>query len=298
MFAVCHDRKGMILVIHHFTYGPVTPALAYVMSCTGSLLGLLCTARASTFSGRSRARWLIFGAFAIGGTGVWVMHFIAMLGFTVGGATIRYDIPLTLLSAVISVLVVGIGLFVVDAGEIKPYALIIGGAITGLGVAAMHYTGMAAMHMNTTLRYDRHTVTASVLIAVAAAIAALWAAFRVRGNWATAGAALIMGVAVSSMHYTGMAAMSVHGGASAHSLSGAQPMQFLVPLIVGISLSTICLATAVGTAPTAREMQARTELLDRVARRREGPWNGGPGTDGRPVHGDVPRWRQPPDPRP
>ena len=111
----------------------------------------------------------------------------------------------------------------------------------------------------------------SVLIAVGAATAALWAALRVRGVWATTGAALIMGVAVSSMHYTGMSAMSVDGSAGATEPHGAPPLGFLAPLIVGIAVSTICLLTAVAVAPSQREMQAETELMSRVRQRQNQP---------------------------
>jgi NO-binding membrane sensor protein with MHYT domain len=257
--------------IHHFTFGALTPGLAYAMSGAGSLLGLLCTTRARLLTGAAQARWLMFGALAIGGTGIWVMHFIAMLGFSITGATIRYDIPLTLLSAVIAVVVVGFGLLIVGLSDLTGPTLLLGGMITGVGVAAMHYAGMAAMHANIRIRYDAATVAFSVLIAVGAATAALWAALRVRGGWATTGAALIMGVAVSSMHYTGMAAMSVEGSPGTGMPSGASPLRFLAPLIVGIAVSTICLLTAVAVAPSQREMQAESELMDRIRRRQNQP---------------------------
>ncbi|MBA3799981.1 MAG: hypothetical protein H0X18_12985, partial [Geodermatophilaceae bacterium] len=78
--------------IEHFAYGVLTPILAYAMSFIGSLLGLQCTARARFATGRSRVGWLLLAAVSIGGTGVWVMHFIAMLGFRVTGMDIRYGV--------------------------------------------------------------------------------------------------------------------------------------------------------------------------------------------------------------
>jgi NO-binding membrane sensor protein with MHYT domain len=80
------------------------------MSCLGAFLGLRCASRALASSGASRARWLTLGAFSFGATGIWVMHFIAMLGYTIPGETIRYNVPVTILSVVIAVLAVGIGL--------------------------------------------------------------------------------------------------------------------------------------------------------------------------------------------
>src|SRR5258708_90001 len=119
--------------VNHFTHGPLTPVLAYVMSCMGSMLGLRLTAQAHATSGGSRIRWLIGAAISIGGTGVWVMHFIGMMGFDVDGTQIRYDVPLTAASAVVAIVVVGAGLFLVSYGNGRVVFLLGGGLLTGLG---------------------------------------------------------------------------------------------------------------------------------------------------------------------
>ncbi|MGW4741015.1 MHYT domain-containing protein [Nocardia xishanensis] len=232
-----------VLDIHHFTYGWLTPILAYIMSFTGSLLGLQCAARARAAEGR--AGWLVLAAFAIGGTGIWVMHFIAMLGFSIRGTEIRYDVPLTLLSAATAIVVVGIGLFVVVTPRPTLVALFAGGAVTGLGVAAMHYLGMFAMKSSATISYDLATVVLSVAIAVIAATVALWFTLRVNGFLATTGAAGIMGLAVCGMHYTGMASMHAHHAGHDGPVAGTGAMQLLAPLIVGISIVTMMLLIAV-----------------------------------------------------
>jgi NO-binding membrane sensor protein with MHYT domain len=260
--------------IHHFTFGALTPGLAYIMSCAGSLLGLLCTTRAQVLTGRSRIQWLMAGALAIGGTGVWVMHFIGMLGFSVSSTTIRYDIPLTLFSAMIAIVAAGIGLYIAGARSVSAERLLLGGLLTGLGVAGMHYTGMTAMNMNAVISYSPTVVIASIGIAIVAATAALWAALHLRNTRATIGAALIMGVAVSAMHYTGMLAMHVKGVEGVEGLeastvpSGAQPLAFLVPIILGLSLSTICLLTTLVVAPTPQEMQREARLMEQISRRK------------------------------
>jgi NO-binding membrane sensor protein with MHYT domain len=92
-----------------FSYGLLTPALGYVMSCLGAFIGLRCTTRARAYAGRARARWLALAAVSIGVTGIWVMHFIAMLGYTIPGETIRYNVPVTVLSMLLAVIVVGSG---------------------------------------------------------------------------------------------------------------------------------------------------------------------------------------------
>ncbi|WP_218024512.1 MHYT domain-containing protein [Nocardia lijiangensis] len=229
--------------IHHFSYGWLTPLLAYIMSFTGSLLGLQCAARGRGAQGR--AGWLVLAAFAIGGTGIWVMHFIAMLGFSISGVEIRYDVPLTLLSAATAIIVVGIGLFLVVTPQPTLAALLTGGAVTGVGVAAMHYVGMFAMKSSATIRYDLAMVALSVAIAVVAATVALWFTLRVNGFLATTGAAAIMGLAVCGMHYTGMASMHAHDSGHDGPVGGTGAMQLLAPLIVGISIVTMLLLIAV-----------------------------------------------------
>lgn len=232
-----------MLEIHHFSYGWVTPVLAYIMSVTGSLLGLRCTARAH--SGVGRAGWLFSASIAIGGTGIWVMHFIAMLGFTIHGATIRYNIPITLLSALIAMVAVWTGLSIVARG--KGFGrLLAGGTVTGLAVGAMHYSGMYAMKTDAVIDYNPLLVTVSMVIAVVAATVALWFTLVITGIWATIAAALIMGVAVCGMHYTGMASMSAHMSDHPSTPSGASAMGLLAPLMISVSMVTLVLLIHVG----------------------------------------------------
>ncbi|RMI30084.1 MHYT domain-containing protein [Nocardia stercoris] len=233
-----------MLEIHHFTYGWVTPVIAYIMSVTGSLLGLQCAARARATE--KRAGWLVAAAVAIGGTGIWVMHFIAMLGFSIDGATIRYDVPLTLFSAVLSMFVVWLGISTVMNDPKSWWRLLAGGAITGSGVAIMHYSGMYAMKTDASVGYSVGIVTVSAIIAVVAATVALWFTLNVKGMPATVGAALIMGVAVCGMHYTGMSAMSAHRMDDPPLPHGAGAMQLLAPLMLIVSTVTIVLLIYVG----------------------------------------------------
>lgn len=220
--------------------------------------------RIPAHSGRTRASWLCLGALAIGGTGIWVMHFIAMLGFSVPDAEIRYNVPLTLLSAGVAIAMVGAGLFTVGLGGPRAAVLAAGGIVTGLGVAAMHYMGMAAMRMSGHVDYSPLPVLASVLIAVGAATAALWFTLRIRGGWATAGAALIMGVAVCGMHYTGMTAMQVELHHSAQAPSGARAFDFLAPLLVIISCLATFLLVVVALAPSEDELRAEADQDARI----------------------------------
>ncbi|MFJ3789984.1 MHYT domain-containing protein [Kitasatospora sp. NPDC090091] len=244
--------------MNHFSFGWLTPALSYVVACAGAALGLRCTLRGLAATGASRRNWLLTAAAAIG-SGIWTMHFVAMFGFAVDGTELRYNVPLTVLSLLVAVLVTGLGMFAVGHGRHRGLALLTGGLTTGLGVAAMHYLGMAAMRLHGGLRYDAGTVALSVLIAVGAATAALWAAVTIRNVYAAVGASLVMGLAVSCMHYTAMAAIHVHLEPARTGLGGAAPMEFVFPLAVGLGSFLFLTSAFVALSPTAQERAAYRE---------------------------------------
>ncbi|WP_051433014.1 MHYT domain-containing protein [Promicromonospora kroppenstedtii] len=250
-------------LIDHFTFGIVTPILAFAISCTGAATGLACTSRARAAAGGARAAWLVFGAIALGGTGIWVMHFVAMLGFSASGVTIRYNIPETLLSAAIAIVVVGAGLFITELGKRKLPAMLVGGALAGAGVAAMHYMGMEAMEMSAEVVYNPVYVIASIIIAIVAATAALWCTVHIRGTLATIVATLVMGIAVTGMHYTGMAGVSVVNPVDTVP-TGASTMQLLVPLVMAVSVVTFLLILGIGLWPTEDELRTQAEFENRL----------------------------------
>jgi len=270
----------LMLTVHNFTYGLLTPGLAYLLSVLGSFLGLRCTARAQAHSGGSRIRWLVLGAVSIGSAGIWVMHFIAMLGYSVPGHTIRFNVPLTVLSLVIAVAVTLVGLCIVGFGDDTTPRLLIGGVITGVGVASMHYMGIAAMRLDGSMQFSPVLFVASVVIAVVAATVALWFTLRLRTIWSTVGAALIMGVAICGMHYTGMAAMKMYPVApgTLAATSGASAAGFLLPLILGISILAFVLTALIALSPSEEEIRAEAALSERIAqleRNTGGPRYGG-----------------------
>ncbi|MFJ5266019.1 MHYT domain-containing protein [Streptomyces sp. NPDC088387] len=241
--------------LDHATFGWLTPVLSYAMACIGAALGLRCTVRALAAGGRSRRNWLITAASAVG-TGIWTMHFVAMLGFGVSGTDIRYDVPLTILSLIVAMVVVCAGVFAVGYGRDRGRALLLGGLTTGLGVASMHYLGMAAVRLHGDVRYDPVKVGLSVLIAVVAATAALWAALNIKSPVAVTVASLVMGAAVSSMHYTGMFAVDVRVTPADDVLPGATAMQFIFPLAVGLGSYLFLTSAFVALSPSAGESEA------------------------------------------
>jgi NO-binding membrane sensor protein with MHYT domain len=225
-----------------FAYGWLTPTLAYLFSFLGCLTGLKATARARLVSGPQRARWLALAAVAIGGTGIWVMHFVAMLGFSVSGTDVRYNLPVTIASWLTAVVVVGMGLFAVGYGRPSAVKVIIAGCFTGIGVAAMHYTGVGAMQMDGVKSYDRTLVIVSVVIAVVASIVAFWFVVTIRRTIGVIVAAAIMALAVCSMHYTGIAAMRVRLNTLGAPVPGINPLTLMVPIFVFVTLVVIALA--------------------------------------------------------
>ncbi|MEU6095598.1 MHYT domain-containing protein [Streptomyces sp. NPDC047079] len=226
-----------------FSYGLVTPVVAYLMACLGGALGLRCTTRSMVVAQSWRAGWLALGAAAIG-SGIWTMHFIAMMGFTVEQTPIHYDKAITFASLAVAIVMVGVGVFIVGYRGATGVALFTGGTVTGLGIASMHYLGMAGMRLNGVLEYNTLTVAASVLIAVVAATAALWAAGQIRGFLWSVGASLVMGLAVTGMHYTGMAALRVHLHGIGGTPAGEAPAALLAPMMIG-PLVFLCLAGVV-----------------------------------------------------
>ena len=265
---------GSMGMISETGFGWLTPVLSYLMACVGGALGLRATLRAVRAADRrSRRNWLISAAVAIG-TGIWTMHFVAMLGFTVVGSQVRYNVPLTLLSLLVAIVVVGAGVFLVARGDGKPAALVGGGLATGLGVAAMHYIGMSAVHIDGEIHYASWEVGASLVIATVAATAALWASLTIHNPLATLGASLVMGVAVSAMHYTGMAAVRVQVISGGPPPSGATAMDFIFPLTVGLGSYLFLTAAYVGLSDTGRPGSAIPAKPATAARR---PLADGPG---------------------
>jgi NO-binding membrane sensor protein with MHYT domain len=251
--------------IHHFDHGWITPTISYILSVLGSMLGLTCAIRFRSAAGRGeRIWWLVLASVSIGGTAIWSMHFVAMMGFSVVGTPIRYDIGLTAASAIIAVVAVGVGLAIALLGKgAQNLRILSGGVIAGLGVAAMHYTGMAAMKLHGDVSYAMTRVGLSVAIAVVAAAVALWLAVTVRRPLVVFAAALVMGIAVNGMHFTGMTAMSVDTDASTVQLPGATAGGMIVPIGVAVVFGIIGLAYALMSAPTEEDRAASAYLAQR-----------------------------------
>lgn len=198
-------------------------------------------------AGAPAARWWIAGgAFAMG-TGIWSMHFVGMLAFRLP-IPLGYDLAITLLSWAIPVLVSALALWQVRRPRPAAKHLAVSALLLGGGIAAMHYVGMAALQMEPGIVYDAVLVAASVAIAIAAAGASLWIAFRLRSNrtphvWRfRAVAAVVMGAAIVGMHYTGMAAAGFPAGSVCRAIAGHFEMSELASLVIVATFAVLAIA--------------------------------------------------------
>ena len=192
------------------TYDLWLVVLSMAVAVMASYVALDLASRVTASEGRPAFYWLVGGAVSMG-IGIWSMHFIGMLAFSLP-IPMSYNGPVTALSLLIAMVVSGFALHTVSRRHLSFRRLAIGGVLMGAGIASMHYTGMAAMEMTPPVTYDPTLFVLSIVIAMAASWAALWIAFQLReetlltGFWRKGGSAVVMGAAICGMHYTGMAA--------------------------------------------------------------------------------------------
>jgi NO-binding membrane sensor protein with MHYT domain len=261
--------------VHHFTYGAFNPLAAYLLAFLGSFLGLLSTGRAREARTNSRRnRWLLIAAFAIGGGGIWLMHFTAMLGFDVPASPVRYRPLLTLIGLGMSVVTVGIGLMIVGHGRRSTVKTGAAGLITGLGMLAVQYTGMQSLHLAGHIYYQPVLLVASGVIAIAAATTGLWFAVSVRGWGQITGASAILGLGMCGMHYLGMAAIEVRlSPVVQNSVGGIRPLVMIVPITLITAATILAVALSALQAMTEEEFTDGAAGLPRRGVHAENPWS-------------------------
>ncbi|MHB9800135.1 putative bifunctional diguanylate cyclase/phosphodiesterase [Pseudomonas sp. MT3] len=245
--------------------GSYDPSLVLISLCVAilaSYTALDLAGRIATARGWPTLLWIGGGGVAMG-IGVWSMHFIGMLAFSLPIA-LGYDLTLTLLSLAIAVLSSGFALALVSQERLPPWQLVLGALAMGAGISCMHYLGMYAMLMQPGIDYDPLLFGLSLVVAVLASGAALYIAFRLRRNTpyvrlVRAGAALVMGVAIVGMHYTGMAAARFPDG----SFCGAAPSglgnDWMAVLVIVVTLAVIGIALL--TSVLDARLESRTALL-------------------------------------
>jgi two-component system sensor histidine kinase/response regulator len=257
-------------MIGSYDYRLVT--LSVLIAVFAAYAALDLAGRTTAASGRIRIAWLAGGAIAMG-VGIWSMHYIGMLAFSLP-VRVLYDWPTVLLSLVAAVFAAAVALFVVSRKHMGWLRALVGSAIMGSGIATMHYTGMAAMRLSATCSYDLGLVTLSVAVAIVISLAALWLSFRFReekeasSGWKAA-SAIVMGAAIPVMHYTGMAAArftpsnAIPGTTHAVSTStlGITAVSAVTLLVLGVAVLTSALD---------RRLSVQRSRLDASERRYRG----------------------------
>ena len=243
------------------SYNHILVFFSFVVAVLASYTALDMAGRVATSSGRAAQLWWIGGAFAMG-LGIWSMHFIGMLAFSLPFA-LGYDPLITAGSLVLAIVASALALRLVCQHELRWTRLVHGSLLIGAGIAAMHYSGMAAMRIQPGIVYDPGWLIASVAIAVMASGAALWLAFRLRADlqhvrvWRGA-AALVMGLAIAGMHYTGMAAASFPEGSFCGAANGVDT-NWLALLVIVVTLAVLAITLIVSVLDA--RLQARTSVL-------------------------------------
>jgi diguanylate cyclase (GGDEF)-like protein len=243
-------------------YNPWLVTVSVLIAMLASFTALDMAGRVTEAQGRSSMWWLAGGSVAMG-IGIWSMHFVGMLAFSLP-VPMGYDPWITALSLAIAIALSAFALWRVCFAAMSWLRLGAGAVLMGSGVCAMHYTGMAAMRMNPAIQYDPMLFSASVAIAVAASGAALWITFYLRKNgkyvWLMrCGAAVVMGLAIAGMHYTGMAAARFPAGSVCTMGHPGMAASWMAPVLIVFTLAV--LAIALITSVLDFRMESRTAVL-------------------------------------
>ncbi|GAA6130544.1 putative bifunctional diguanylate cyclase/phosphodiesterase [Halopseudomonas sabulinigri] len=240
------------------SYNTILVTFSLIVAILASYTALNMAARVASARGRAAVLWLVGGSFAMG-FGIWSMHFVGMLAFSLP-IPLGYDLELTLLSLLIAIGSSAFALWLVCQRDMPRLHLVLGALLMGAGIAAMHYTGMAAMLMTPQVIYVPWILVLSVVIAIVASGAALWIAFRLRSDsekvfFARIGASLVMGVAIVGMHYTGMAAAQFPVGSFCGAANSGIDTQWLAIVVIVVTLAVFAIALIISM------LDARTSLL-------------------------------------
>nr|WP_208409155.1 bifunctional diguanylate cyclase/phosphodiesterase [Xanthomonas sp. CFBP 8151] len=238
--------------------------LSLVVAVLAAYTALHLAARVTASRGRGAVAWLMGGAVAMG-IGIWSMHFVGMLAFRLP-IPLGYDPALTTYSMLAAILASAFALWLTSRADLPWPRLGLGAVLMGLGIALMHYMGMSALRMSPAITYDPLLFALSLAIAIGASAAALWIAFRLRHDGRCYGlrliAAVIMGLAIVGMHYTGMAAAQFAPGSRCGAAAGAQlPLPWLAAAVVLVTLALLVLALVISV--LSRRFQQRTDVLSR-----------------------------------
>jgi two-component system, sensor histidine kinase and response regulator len=193
------------------SYDHLQVGLSVLLAVAASYAALALAGRVTAAHGRMRVAWLCGGALVMG-TGIWSMHYVGMLALQLPIA-VRYHWPTVLLSLITGIVCSAFALMLVSWRRMGLNYALAGSLFMGGGIVTLHYIGIAAMRLAARCQFDRFLVGLSVVLAVIFSLVALWLAFYFRSQPHDAvlrkvGSAVIMGAAISAMHYTAMAAVT------------------------------------------------------------------------------------------
>ena len=239
-------------------------AISILVAMVASYGALSFAGQVAKARGRAVLAWIAGGAVAMG-SGIWAMHFVGMLAFRLP-IPVAFDLGITVMSLLLPIAASAVALWQASQPDLSRMRLAVSAVVMGVGINAMHYTGMAAMRMAPGIVYDPWLFALSVLIAVGASALALWIAFRLRHNtpriWiARLGAAVVMGTAIVGMHYTGMAAASFPGDSVCMAARAGVQHDGLATLVVVASFGVIGLALLTSLFNARLEANARMLAL-------------------------------------
>ncbi|REE93054.1 PAS domain S-box-containing protein/diguanylate cyclase (GGDEF)-like protein [Paenibacillus taihuensis] len=225
--------------MHHHVYGTYNMVLvlfSYLVATVASYTVLDLIGRISTSRGMQRWGWVAFGAVGMG-LGVWSMHFVGMLAFSLS-TSVAYDLNMVILSVLVVIAAAFVALIIVGQSKLSFPRLLAGGMLLATGISVMHYTGMAAMQIDIT--YKPFYFALSIVIAIIASNAALWLAFylnegKLNKILVKLASSLIMGAAVVGMHYTGMHAAQFQLRAQSDMMTGIMLDQTFLPYLIVIA---------------------------------------------------------------
>src|ERR1700676_4033151 len=248
------------------THDPYLVALSILVACFASYTALDLCGHVGPARGFARCVWLVAAALTMGG-GIWSMHFVAMLAFIMP-TPMSYDIGLTTLSLVVAILATGGGFYVISRHNASQLRLALSGIFMGLGIAGMHYTGMAAMRGHAELGYDALFVALSLVVAIGASTVALWLAFRTTDLGQKLAAAVVMGVAISGMHYTAMRAaiFTTDGPVHAAQVNAGLDQNNLALAVAGVTLIILAFASVAALLERKRAEEALRQAQADLAR--------------------------------
>ena len=229
----------------HATYNPWLVTLSVIVAVLVSYTALRLTERVAGAERRQGRLWVLGGAVSMG-IGIWSMHFIGMLAFSVA-IPLRYNLLINLASLFIGMLTSLFALSISSRRDLSWRRLTVSSVLMGAGICGMHYTGMAAIQIMPAITYSVLLVAASIVIAVTASFAALWLFFRLRSGesrlmkLARIGAAVVMGLAIAGMHYTAMEAAMLAPGSYCYGGGAALDNDWLALMVGMIALGVIAI---------------------------------------------------------